>query len=148
MGGYVRGVVIDALIVGLLATAGLWLIGYEYAVVAGLISAIGELFPVIGPVLAAVPIVLVALLDSPRQAIIVLVFYILLQQVEGQILTPLVMKSQTDVPEVLVLFALVSGAAVAGLLGALVAIPAAAAARVIVVDALAPALRRRWVDGT
>lgn len=144
MGGYVRGVVIDALIVGALTTAGLWVIGFEYAVVAGLITAFGELFPVIGPVLAAVPIVAVAAVDSPRMAVMVLIFYVVIQQVEGQILTPVIMKRQTDVPEVLVLFSLVAGGAVAGFLGALVAIPLAAAARVVVVRGLAPAIQNRW----
>jgi predicted PurR-regulated permease PerM len=64
-GGYVRGEVLSALMIGGLATAGLWIIGFDYPIVGGIISAIGEIFPIIGPVLAAFPVTAMALLDSP-----------------------------------------------------------------------------------
>lgn len=140
-GGYVRGEVIDAAIIGVLATAGLWVIGFEYPILGGIVSFIGELFPVLGPVVAAIPVTALALLDSPTQALIVLAFYIVLQQVEGQILTPNIMHSQTDVPQVLVLFAIFAGGVIGGILGALVAIPLMAAIRVLVIRLAVPAIR-------
>jgi predicted PurR-regulated permease PerM len=140
-GGYVRGEVIDAAIIGVLATAGLWAIGFDYPILGGIVSFIGELFPVLGPVVAAIPVTALALLDSPTQAVIVLGFYIALQQIEGQILTPNIMRHQTDVPQVLVLFAIFAGGVTGGILGALIAIPLMAAVRVLVVRLAVPALR-------
>ena len=141
-GGYVRGVVIDAAILGTMAAVGLWVIGFEYPILGGIVSFLGELFPVLGPVIAAIPITALALIDSPSQGLIVLAFYVALEQVEGHILTPNIMRSQTDVPQVLVLFAVFAGGAVGGLIGALVAIPLTAAIRVIVFRLAVPQIRR------
>ena len=143
MGGYVRGVVIDSAVMGLLAYVGLLLIGFDYPIVGGLITMIGELVPVVGPIAAAVPIVAMALIDSPRMAIMALVLYVVLQQVEGHLLTPNIMRSQTEVSQVLALFALFAGGALGGILGALIAIPIAGAGRVLVLRVLAPAVRQR-----
>jgi len=143
MGGYVRGVTIDATIMGLLAYVGLLVIGFDYPIVGGLITMIGELVPVIGPIAAAVPIVAFAWAESPQMAVSALVLYVVLQQIEGQLLTPNIMRSQTDVSQVVALFALFAGSALGGILGALIAIPLAAAGRVLVIRVIAPAVRRR-----
>lgn len=118
-------------------------IGVQYPLVLALISASSEPIPVIGPIIGAVPALAVALLDSPTQALIVLAFKVGLQQFEGQLLAPNIMRRQTDVPQLLVLFALLAGTAVGGLLGALVAIPLAGALKVVVMRIIAPALRRQ-----
>ncbi len=142
MGGYVRAEALVGLIIGLLSYVGLRVIGVEYPLVLAVIAGLGELIPVAGPIIAAVPALAVALIDSPTQAAIVLVFYIVLQQVESNILLPNIMRKQTDIPPPLTLFALSAGAAVGGLLGALLAIPLAGALRVLVLRVLAPAVRR------
>jgi predicted PurR-regulated permease PerM len=142
MGGYVRGVVIDAVIMGALAYLGLLLVGFDYPLVGGLVTMVGELVPVVGPIAAAVPIVAIGFLDSPTMALSVLVLYVVLQQFEGHLLTPNIMRSQTHVSQVLTLFALFAGGALGGILGALVAIPLAGAVRVFVLRVGAPAVRR------
>ena len=142
MGGYVRGVAINAVIVSTLTYTGLLMIGLEYALVLALLAGFSEIIPVLGPAIAAVPAVGIGLLDSPTKAIIVLVFYILLQQFEGNVLMPRVMQEQTNIPPVLGLFALTAGAGLGGILGALIALPTAGAIRVLAVDVLAPAVRR------
>jgi predicted PurR-regulated permease PerM len=75
--------------------------------------------------------------------LITLVFYLILQQLEGNVLMPLVMRSQTDISPFLILVAVVLGAGVGGLLGVLVAIPLAGALKVLTTEVLVPMLRRR-----
>lgn len=142
MGGYVRGSAINAVIVGVLIYAGLLIIGVDYALALALQAGLLEIITVIGPIVASVPILLVALLQSPTTALITLIFLVVMQQIENHILVPNIMRTQTDVPPLLVVLALFAGATAGGLLGALVAIPLAAALRVVVVQLIAPAVRR------
>ena len=144
MGGYVRATFIDGMVIGLVVYIGLRLIGVDYPIVLALIAAAGEFIPIVGPILASVPAVGIALLDSPTQGLIVLIFYLVLQQIESNVLLPNIMKNQTDIPPLLSLFALFAGSALGGLLGALIAIPVAGALRILVVRVLAPA-EQEWV---
>lgn len=139
MGGYVRATAIN----GVMTYVGLLLIGVEYMLVLAVLSGLGEFLPVIGPIFAAIPAIGVALLDSPQQAVIVTIFFVLLQQLESNLLVPIIMRSQADVPPMLSLFALLGGSALGGILGALVAIPLGGALRVLVVRVFAPA-ERDW----
>lgn len=142
MGGYVRGAAINALVMGALAWIGLSLIGVDYALVLGVLTMLGEPVPIIGPIIVAVPVVAVAFLQSPSLALFALLLYFVLQQIEGQLLTPLIMRRQTDVPQTLVIFAVVAGGAIGGLLGVLVSIPLAAALRVFALEVVVPVVRR------
>lgn len=142
MGGYVRGAAINAVAMGVLAYVGLTLIGVNYALALGVITFLAEPIPIIGPIVAAIPVVAVALLQSPRLALAALALYFVLQQVEGQLLTPNIMRRQTDMPQTVVLFAVLAGGAVGGLLGVLAAMPLAAGLRVLVLRLLVPAVRR------
>ena len=142
MGGYIRGVVIDSLIVGVLTYVGLALIGVDFALVLAILAGILEIIPFVGPVIAGVAIVAVALLQSPTTALITLVFIVILQQIESNILVPNIMRSQTEISPLLTILALVAGHSIGGLLGALIAIPVAAAVRVFVHEVIAPAIRR------
>ncbi len=143
MGGYVRATAINGLIIGVMTYVGLLVIGVEYMLVLAVLAGLGEFLPVIGPILAATPATAVAALESPQQAVIVTVFFIALQQLESNLLVPIIMRSQADVPPLLSLFALLGGSTLAGILGAVVAIPLAGALRVLVVRVFAPA-EREW----
>lgn len=117
----------------------------------GAAAAVGELVPYIGPMVAALPAVALALLDSPQEAVTVALAYVVIQQVEGNVVSPFVLHSQTDVSPATVLFAVVAGFAAAGILGAVAAVPLFAAARVLMLRVVAPwarcvALRRRRND--
>ena len=147
IGGYVRGEVIDAALVGALTFAGLSLIGVDYALVLALLAGLGELIPVVGPIVSAVPALAVAFLDSPGQGFATLAFYVVLQQVESNILLPHTMDKQADVPPLLALVALFAGSGIGGILGALIAIPLAGALKVLVVRVVAPAVRR-WTGAS
>lgn len=143
MGGYVRGVLIEALLIGTIVFIGMQVIGVEYPLVLAVLSAVGEFVPYVGPIVAAIPAVLLALLDSPSQALVVIAFYVVLQIVEGYVLFSLVVGSQSEIPPLLIIVGLLAGGAVGGVLGALVAIPLAGALRVVVLRLVAPAIRRR-----
>ncbi|HEX6965985.1 MAG TPA: AI-2E family transporter [Gemmatimonadaceae bacterium] len=142
MGGYVRGTVIDAAVMGLLAWVGLFLIGVDYPVVLGVLTMLGELIPIVGPVTVGVVVSLVALTQSFTKAVFAAILYTVLVQLEAHILAPNVMETQTDVPQTLVIFAVAAGGALGGFLGVLVSIPMAAALRVLVLEVVAPAERR------
>jgi predicted PurR-regulated permease PerM len=143
MGGYFRGVIINGVIVGIITFIGLLIIGIDCALVYGALAGILELIPIAGPIVATIIIVGLTLLESPGQALAALIFMVILQQVENNILVPLIMRSQTEVSSLLTILAIFAGGAIGGLLGALIAIPVAAALRVLVRQVLAPAIRRQ-----
>jgi predicted PurR-regulated permease PerM len=143
MGGYLRGAIINGLIIGGMTGLGLFVIGVNYALVLGLIAGTLEFIPVIGPIVGAVPMVGVALLQSPTKAIIALAYAILLHQVESNILVPNIMRTQTEISPLLVLLALSGGLTIGGIFGALIAIPLTAALRVVFVEQVFPAIRHR-----
>jgi predicted PurR-regulated permease PerM len=143
VGGYVRGVGINVLLVTVVTFVALELIGLPFALVLAVIAGLLELIPILGPFISGAIIVSFALSQSVNTALLALAFFVVLQQVEGNLLTPMVMRSQTSIHPFLILVAIVLGAGAGGLLGVLVAIPLAGAIKVLVVEVLAPALRRR-----
>lgn len=142
LGGYLRGAFLDGLIIGLTTYVGLLLIGVDFPLILGLIAGLMEIVPGVGPVIAAVPILVVSLLQSPTKALISLIFMVAVHEFEGSIVFPNVMGSQTSISPLLVLVGLLSGYAGGGVLGALTAIPLVAVGRVLVLDVVAPAIRR------
>ncbi len=143
MGGYLRGSVLNGLVMAVLSYIGFVLIGVSYPLVLGLIAGVAELLPVVGPILTAVIAVVLTLLQSPDKIWIVLVFVILLHQFENHILVPNIMRSQTDIPPLLSVLAIFAGGTIGGITGALVAIPLVSALRVLVDEVAAPAIRVR-----
>jgi predicted PurR-regulated permease PerM len=123
-------------IIGLTSAVGLWLLGVPFFWVLALISAFGELIPVVGPILAAVPAVLVAGTVSLQKALLVVGFFVIQQQIENHVLVPRVMARQVGVSPVTVIVALLVGGRMLGLVGALLAVPTAAILQVIVSELL------------
>jgi predicted PurR-regulated permease PerM len=133
---------LDALVIGGLVLGGLLLIGLDYPLVLALVAVLGELVPVLGPFISAAPALAIALLTKPEQVLIVLAFYVAVEQVEGHVLTPNLMHRATDIPAILVLFAVLTGGAAGGILGILVAIPLTGALRVLILHVAASAMRQ------
>jgi predicted PurR-regulated permease PerM len=123
-------------IIGVTSAVGLWLMGVPFFYVLALISAFGELVPVVGPIIAAVPAVLVAATVSVQKALLVIVFFVVQQQIENHVLVPRVMARQVGVSPVTVIVALLIGGRMLGLVGALLAVPTAAIIQVIVLELL------------
>jgi predicted PurR-regulated permease PerM len=142
VGGFVRGKGLSMMIVGAVAYIGLLVIGVEFPLVLAVIAGLSELIPIVGVYLATIPAVAIALLASPTQALLVLAFYVALQQVESNVLLPALMRQQAGIPWLVAIVALVVGERLAGILGALVAIPIAGALQVLVIRVAAPGIRR------
>ncbi|HLI50489.1 MAG TPA: AI-2E family transporter, partial [Thermomicrobiaceae bacterium] len=141
MGGYVRGTILDAIIVGIILYIGLLIIGVQYPLLLAMIGAVGELIPLIGPTVAEGVAAAMALLISPERALIVLAFYMILEQVDGNVILPLVVRQQANIPPLLITFAVFTGAWVDGIVGALVAIPLAGVVQVLVLRILVPMIQ-------
>src|SRR5947208_983004 len=134
VGGYVTGNLLISLIAGGLTTIVLLIMGVPYAVALGLIVAILDLIPLAGATLAAIIVGAVAFLHSIPAGIIVIVFFVLYQQVENHILQPVVYGRTVQLSPLVVLISVLIGAELAGVLGALAAIPVAGAIQVVFVD--------------
>jgi predicted PurR-regulated permease PerM len=145
--GYVRGVAINMIAIGTLATLACWALHLPGPVLLGVFAGLCELIPLLGPFLGAVPAVLLGFTVSPVYPLVVAVVYLGLQQLESNVLTPMVMRRQTGLRPFSVLLALILGAALAGIWGALVAVPIGSAIQIAVVRVVAPAIRRRYESG-
>lgn len=143
MGGYVRGMLLSGLIIGVITYLGLLIIGVDYPLLLGVLAGILEAVPTIGPVIAAFPMVFFALQESLSTALITLVFVILLQQLEGNIVVPNIMRTQVAISPLAVVLAIFAGGAIGGLLGILVAVPLTAGLSVVLRELIVPAIRRR-----
>ncbi len=132
LGGYVRGQLIVCVSLGVFVFIALTLLGVRSALVLAAFAALAEIIPLVGPLIGAVPAILVALMDSPEKAIAVTVAFVIIQQIEAQFLVPKVMERQVGLSPMLVLMALAAGNLLGGLFGALIAIPIAAALNIIV----------------
>ena len=132
VGSWLGGQMLLCLIIGASATIGFGLMGVPFFYVLGLIAAIGELIPVVGPIMAAVPAILLALTISPQLAFWVLIYSWVQQLIENNILVPRIMESQVGVSPVTIVAALLIGSTLMGFVGAILAVPTAAIIQVII----------------
>lgn len=132
IGDWLKGQLILSLILGVLVYVGLLILGVNYALVLGVVAAFGEFIPYLGPVLAAIPSIFLAFTQSPLKALFVLILYIIIQQVENQILVPKVMQKVVGLNPIVCIVALLVGAKIAGFVGVILAIPVATAISVVV----------------
>jgi predicted PurR-regulated permease PerM len=125
------GKFISMTIIGVLTTVGLWIMGIPLALALGIIAAIFTFIPNIGPVLSAIPAVLLGLIDSPQQALYIAALYVGIQTVESFMITPLIQRKTVSLPPALTLSAQVLLGVIFGGLGVALATPMAAAALVL-----------------
>ena len=127
-----------SLIAGVTSGLVLWIMGVPFALALGLLVGILDLVPLVGATIAAIIASTVAFLgtDGLVPGIVVIVFFIVYQQIENQLLQPLVYGRTVQLSPLVVLVAVLIGASLAGVLGALGAIPIAGAIQVVVVDVL------------
>jgi predicted PurR-regulated permease PerM len=131
VGGYVTGNLLISVIAGVSTTIVLLILDVPYAVALGLLVAILDLIPLAGATLAAIIVTTVAFLTSIPAGIIVLVFMIVYQQIENHLLQPLVYSRTVQLSPLAILVAVLIGAKIAGILGALAAIPVAGTIQVL-----------------
>ena len=129
---WLRGQLISMTVVGLLTGLGLWALGMPSAFTLGLLAGLLEFIPFAGPILSAIPAILLALAVSPDLALWVLLLYFAVQQFEGYVLTPVVQQYAVDLPGVVLLFALIAFGALFGTLGVILAAPLTVVSYVLV----------------
>lgn len=125
IGQWMKGQLLLGLIIGILVYLGLSLLKVKYALLLAVLAAVMELIPFFGPVISAVPAVLLGFSDSFVLGLLVLGFYIIVQQFENHLIYPLVVRKIVGIPPILVIIVLFVGARLAGLLGMLLAVPLA-----------------------
>jgi len=132
LGMWVRAQLILMGAIGLSTAIAYTLLGVPSAVLLGLVAALAEGIPIVGPLLGAIPAVILAATVSPQLAVEVAGVYIVLQIIEGNVLVPLVMRNTVRISPFLVILSILVGAAAGGFIGALLAVPIAAMGEVVI----------------
>ncbi|WP_053070385.1 AI-2E family transporter [Alkalihalobacillus pseudalcaliphilus] len=130
IGSYIRGQILVSICVFILATVGLWLLGVPYAILLGLFIGACDIIPYFGPIIGAVPAVIVALMDSVHTGILTVVILFIIQQIEGNILSPIIVGRTLHMHPLLIIFALLIGVEIGGVVGLLLAVPILAVIKV------------------
>ncbi|WP_312202937.1 AI-2E family transporter [Anaerospora hongkongensis] len=130
--GYIRGQIVISIIMGVLVFSGMYLLGVDYPLVLGLLATLTETIPIIGPVIGAIPAILLAYIISPALAVKVIVFYILIQQIENHLIVPNIMGHTIDLHPIVVVISLLIGGHIYGVAGMMLAVPVTALLRVVI----------------
>ena len=134
IGGYVSGNILTSIIAGIASFIGLSLIGVPFAAALAMWVAIADLIPAVGATLGAVVAIAVAAFSSIGDAIVTTIFFVFYQQVENYFIVPRIMKKAVDLSPAAVIVSTLIGGSLAGFAGALIALPVAAAVKVVVRD--------------
>lgn len=134
IGAWMRGQILLGLIVGVLTFVGLLILDVRYALVLALIAGILEIIPYLGPILSAIPAVLLTVIDSPSKGLFVLLLYVIVQQIENNILVPRVMQRVAGLNPIVSIVALMIGLKLGGVVGSIFAIPVAMMISVVLED--------------
>lgn len=142
IGGYIAGQTTVALIAGAISFTFLTIAGVGFPIALALWVAIAALIPMVGATLGAIPAVVVAFFDSPGLGVATLAFFIVYQQLENYLIAPRIMKRAVDVSPAAVLLAALIGGSLLGFVGALMAIPTAAAIKLLAEEVVLPTVDR------
>jgi predicted PurR-regulated permease PerM len=136
LGGWVRGQLVLMLAIGVMAGLGYTILGLPNAALLAVAAGLFEIVPMIGPFLAFAPAVVVALTVSPGTAVLVIVYALVIQQIESNVLVPRVMREAVGVSPLTVLLGILIGSALYGVPGAFLAVPLAGAIQVVLAHTL------------
>ena len=128
---YLSGLGLDMAIQGAISSVGLFLLGVPYALLLGTWVALTAIIPYLGAWLGAIPAVVVALTISPGKAVLTALLYLIIQQLEGNVLQPRIQGQALNMPSILIFLGVIAGAEIAGFLGILFAVPTMAVVKVL-----------------
>lgn len=131
IGGFVRGQLLVASAVGVMAAGAMVLLRLKFASIVGIVAGLAEIIPYFGPVLGAIPAVALGLMISPLKAVQVIVAFALIQQIENGVIGPMVIGDRVGLHPLAVIFAILAGGLFAGIWGMLLAVPVAGFVKVI-----------------
>lgn len=136
LGGWVRGEAVLMTIIGLMTYMGLKILGIEFALPLAIIAGLLELVPNIGPTISAVPAILAGLTVSPVMGLAIAALYFLIQQLENSVIAPKVMQRAVGVNPLIVILSLAIGFKLAGIVGAILAVPVFLVLQIAVVEVI------------
>ncbi len=131
IGGFIRGQLLVSLLVGLFSTIGLWLLGVPYPILLGMFIGLLDLIPFFGPYIGAAPAVIVSFLESWQLGLFTILLLFIIQQIESNLLSPVIVGKSIHLHPVLIILALIVGIEVGGFLGMLLAVPLLAILKVM-----------------
>lgn len=134
LSAYIQGQVTVALAVGTLSFIGYLIVDLPFALVMALIVAVTNMIPYVGPLLGGAPAVILALFDSPMKALLVVLVIVIAQQIEGNVLSPLILGKTLDTHPATIIILLLAAGNLAGVLGMILAIPTYAVIKTIVIN--------------
>ncbi len=129
---FIRGQIIVAFCVGVLSTIALLILQIDFAFLIGLVAGVSNFIPYIGPIMGAIPAIIIALLEDPMKAVWVIVAFLIIQQIESAVLSPKIVGDSVGVHPIIIIIALIIGNEVFGIVGMLFAIPVVASLKVII----------------
>lgn len=129
--GYLRGQALISVIIGFIVFMGMYLLGVDYPLVLGLLATLTETIPIIGPIIGAAPAIFLAYLTAPALAIKVLIFFVVIHQLENHIIVPKIMGHTIDLHPVTVIISLLIGGQLLGIVGMMLAVPVVALLKVL-----------------
>lgn len=135
-GSYIRCQILLSLIIAVMTSGALFLLKIDFALVIGIINGITNIIPYFGPIIGAVPAILLAMLQSPMKAVYTMVLMIIIQQVESDIISPKITAGSVGLHPMTVILALLIGGKYFGVMGLILAVPVAAALKVIYKDVM------------
>ncbi|GGE43034.1 AI-2E family transporter [Pullulanibacillus camelliae] len=133
LGSYIRGQLLVCLVVAIVSIIGLWILHIPYALLLGIFIGITDIIPYFGPVIGAVPALLVAVTLSMKKVIFVLLLILIVQFLEGNIFSPLIVGKSVHIHPIFIMLALVIGGDIAGVVGMLIAVPIFVILRVFII---------------
>ena len=136
IGGYLRGQVLITIIVGFIMWLGLTLVGVPLATAISVLAAVFNLVPYLGPIVGAIPAILLGFTVSPLTALLALVVFVAANQIESHVLAPMILAKSTNLHPVTVLLSILTGVGFLGLLGAFIAVPIVALTKVLLEEYL------------
>ncbi|VVA43285.1 conserved membrane hypothetical protein [Candidatus Roizmanbacteria bacterium] len=123
MSGWFWGEIILMIVVGTMTYVGLNIIGLKYALALAVLAGLLEVIPSLGPIVSSIPAILIGLSYSPVIGLYCAILYLVIQQLENNLIVPIVMKKATGLPPIIILIAMVIGGKLAGIIGIILAVP-------------------------
>ena len=131
LGSWARGQTLLCFMIGILNGVALWIIGVPYALILGVFAGLTELIPNVGPIIGAIPAIIIAYTISPFTALIVAIVYLAVQQLENHVLVPNIMRQAVGINPAIIIIAVLVGAELAGTIGIILAVPTAAVLSIV-----------------
>jgi len=122
-GGFIIGKIIDSIIIGVLCFLGMWLFNMPYAMLVSVVVGVTNVIPVFGPYIGAIPSAILILLTNPRMGVYFIIFVFLLQQLDGNVIGPKILGNTTGLSAFWVVFAILLGSGMFGVIGMIMGVP-------------------------